>query len=167
MHGAYSVKLHIYLLTPSDYLKNSTSCLERYQSLCSSFSQEKIRRHRRTCNTGEMTLTGKTKYLRKKKPSASTSPPKPSLTQTGLCSNPDHRRCRDFHINFNQHDRQRKYKRNTEARSRNQLPWKNNKYSIFSVCACSFRYPACKAQKPYYTVTCGLPGCNKSFNITE
>jgi hypothetical protein len=32
-----------------------------------------------------------------------------------------------------------------------------------SECVCSFRYPACKTQAPYYISICGLFGCIKFF----
>jgi hypothetical protein len=57
-------------------------------------------------------------------------------------------------------DRQRKHKRNIEARSRNHCCRGKAISVTHSECVCSLIYPACKAHAHYYIVICGLSGRN-------
>ena len=43
------------------------------------------------------------------------------------------------------------------------LSWKTSKYYTFSVCVCSFIYPACNAHAPYYIAFGGLAGSTIFF----
>ena len=45
------------------------------------------------------------------------------------------------------------------------LPWKNKRHYIFSVCVCSFSYPAYKTYTLYFFVICGLTGSTIFFHI--
>jgi hypothetical protein len=65
-------------------------------------------------------------------------------------------------------DRQRTYKRNIEARSRNHFCRGKTlgvKILCVCVCVCSLSYPACKAHAPHYIVICGPSACTIFFHI--